>query len=194
MDTRANTTFPIETERLTLRFWRDTDCEPFAAMSADPRGMQFLTPLPTRAESDGYIDRLIGHQQQHGFSFQVMEERATGTFIGAAGLRYVPFEAHFTPAVEFGWRMPVDHWGKGFATEAALAWRDFGFNGIGLSEIVAFASKRNKRSLAVMRRIGMTNDPADDFYFHALPHDHHAQPLILYRIRNPAIAEKGTPP
>lgn len=186
-------TFPIETERLTLRLWRDEDREPFAAMSADERVMEFLTPLPTRADSDGYIDRLMAHQEQHGFTFWVMEERATGAFVGFTGLRYVPFEDHFTPAIEFGWRMPVVYWGKGLVTEAALACRDYGFNTLKLPEIVAFASERNERSQAVMQRIGMKNNPAENFYFHALPRDHHAQPLILYRIKNPAMTEKEIP-
>jgi RimJ/RimL family protein N-acetyltransferase len=186
-------TFPIETERLTLRLWSDADREPFATMCDDPRVMEFLTPLPARADSDAYIGRLMGHQEQHGFTFWAIEERATGMFAGFTGLRYVPFEAHFTPAIEFGWRMPVAFWGKGLATEAALACRDYGFGALKLPEIVAFASERNKRSQAVMQRIGMMHDPADDFYYAGLPRNHHAQPLILYRIKNPANAEKETP-
>ncbi|MBX2804607.1 MAG: GNAT family N-acetyltransferase [Hyphomicrobiales bacterium] len=189
----AAETFPIETERLILRRWRDDDRGPFAAMCADPAVMEFLTPQPTRADSDGYIDRLIAHQVQHGFTFWAMEERTTGAFAGMTGLRYVPFEAHFTPAVEFGWRMPVANWGKGFVTEAALACRDYGFQHLKLDEIVAFASERNMRSRAVMPRIGMTHDPEDDFYHPRLPRDHPVQPLILYRIKNPAMAEKGKP-
>ena len=105
--------FLIETERLTLRLWCDADREPFVTMCADERVMTYLTPLPGSAERDAYIDRLMAHQERHGFTFWVMEERATGSFIGATGLRYVPFEAHFTPAIEFGWRMPVAFWGKG---------------------------------------------------------------------------------
>jgi RimJ/RimL family protein N-acetyltransferase len=182
--------FPIETERLTLRLWREEDCEPFAAMCADERVMKFVTPLPTRADSDAYIGRLMAHQERHGFTFWAMEDRATGAFAGAAGLRYVPFEAHFTPAIEFGWRMPITFWGKGLATEAALACRDYGFGVLKLSEIIAFASERNTRSQAVMQRIGMTNDPADNFYYHKLPPDHYVQPLILYRIKNTANAGK----
>lgn len=183
---------PIETERLILRRWCDEDRDAFAAMCADPVVMEYLTPLPTRTDSDAYIDRLIAHQQQYGFTFWVMEEPATGALAGATGLRYVPFEAHFTPAVEFGWRVPLVNWGKGLVTEAALACRDYGFQVLKLDEIAAFPSERNTRSRAVMPRIGMTHDPADDFYHPALPRDHPVQPLILYRTKNPAIAEKET--
>lgn len=113
-------TFPIETEHLTLRLWCEADRGSFTDLCADPRVMEFLTPQPTRAASDAYIDRILAHHEQHGFGYLVIEERETGAFVGVTGLRYVPFEAHFTPAVEFGWRMPVAFWGKGFATEAPL--------------------------------------------------------------------------
>lgn len=187
MDVRTKT-FPIETERLTLRLWRDEDREPFAAMCADPRVMEFLTQLPTRTESDAYIDRLIAHHQQYGFGFWVMEERSTGTFAGVTGLRHFSYDTHFSPAVEFGWRMPIFYWGRGLATEAASACIDYAFGPLGFSEIVAITVAANCRSRAVMERIGMTYDPADNFIHPALPPDDPFQPLVLYRKAAPKIS------
>lgn len=87
----------------------------------------------------------------------------SGEFIGFTGLSAPSFEAHFTPAVEVGWRLARAAWGHGFATEAARCALRFGFEKVGLDEIVSFTPAGNIRSQAVMRRIGMSHDPADDF-------------------------------
>lgn len=194
MDARADT-FPIETERLTLRLWREADREPFAAMCADSRVMEFLTPLPGPADRDAYIARIIAHWDRNGFGIFVLEDKRTGAFAGLAGLKRVPFEAHFTPAVEIAWRLPVAFWGRGLASEAARACLSFGFNTLMFDEIVAYAAAENVRSEGVMKRLGMTRQPADDFLYRGGPGADLAQLCVLYRIKNPAIAEKqkGTP-
>jgi len=174
----------IQTERLRLRGWRDEDHAPFAAMCADPRVMAYLPPINDDAEVAAYLDRVKAHHERHGFGYWVLEERATGAFAGLAGLLAVSFEAHFTPAVEIGWRMPVAFWGQGLATEAARACIHYGFTTLGLREIVAFTAPGNARSRALMGRLGMTHEPADDFVHPALPADHPLQPCVLYRIMN----------
>src|SRR4051794_25379067 len=102
---------PIETPRLILRPWRDSDREPFARMNADPRVMELFPASLTPEESDALIDR--------GFGPLAAELRATGEFIGFIGLAVPTFEAHFTPCIEIGWRLAFEHWGKGLATEGA---------------------------------------------------------------------------
>ena len=84
-------------------------------------------------------------------------------FIGFVGLVVPAFEAHFTPCVEIGWRLAAEHWGQGYATEAALASARHAFDDVGLEQLVSFTTPQNVRSRAVMRRIGMTHDEADDF-------------------------------
>jgi RimJ/RimL family protein N-acetyltransferase len=190
MDARTKT-FPIETERLTLRLWRDADREPFAAMCADPRVMEFLTPLPGPMERDAYIGRVNAHWDRNGFGIFVLEEKRTGAFAGLAGLKRVPFEAHFTPAVEIAWRLPAIFWGRGLASEAAKACLGFGFGVLKLDEIVAYAVTANIRSEAVMKRLGMTRSAADDFIFSGAD-GQSSRFCLLYRIKNPAIAEKET--
>jgi RimJ/RimL family protein N-acetyltransferase len=106
--------------------------------------------------------------------------------IGFVGLMVPSFQAHFTPCVEIGWRLAVAHWGQGFATEAARAALAFGFATAGLGEIVSFTTAGNARSRAVMERLGMTRDPADDFDHPNLPPElpggHALRRHVLYRL------------
>jgi RimJ/RimL family protein N-acetyltransferase len=151
----------ITTARLVLRPWRDSDREPFAAMGRDPEVMACFPSLVTREQSDALIERASAHITREGFGFWALES-AEG-FVGFAGLQTVPFEAHFTPAVETGWRLARAHWGKGYAIEAARAALAFGFGTLGLREIVAFLLPANTRSASVCERLGMHRNPADDF-------------------------------
>ena len=92
------------------------------------------------------------------------------------------FEAHFTPAVEIGWRLAPAHWGKGYATEAAKAAVRFGFEDLNLDQIVSFTVAANKSSWSVMERLGMTRDPAEDFDHPRLPKGHTLRRHVLYRL------------
>ena len=92
----------LETPRLLLRPWQESDREPFRRMNADPRVMEFFASVLSPADSDAMIDRIQAHMAQHGFGFFAAELRATGEFIGVVGLARVPWEAHFTPCVEIG--------------------------------------------------------------------------------------------
>jgi len=173
----------LRTPRLLLREWRETDGEPFAAMSADPAVMEHLMPHPGRVASDLWIAVMRSHYDAHGFAYLAVEIPGEAGFIGAVGLNRVPFEAHFTPAVEVGWRLARAHWGKGYAVEAARAVVDDGFGRLGLDEIVALTVPENRRSWRVMQRLGMTHDPADDFDHPRFPDGHPLRRNLLYRIR-----------
>jgi ribosomal-protein-alanine N-acetyltransferase len=172
----------IETERLILRPWRDADRAPFAAMNADPRVMEFMPTRLTREQSDRQVDRFIEMLASTGMTFYAVEERASGAFIGAEGLFPVG-QLPFAPAVEIGWRLRPEAWGKGYASEAARAVLAHGFGPLGLDEIVAYTAALNIRSQRVMERIGMVRDAAADFDHPALPEDSALRPHVLYRIR-----------
>ena len=153
----------IETPRLLLRHWRDSDIEPWVAMNADPRVTEFFSTTYTRAiaESTAAVRRRELDELGHGW--WVVEVRGGAPFTGVIALRDVPFQAHFTPAWEVGWRFAPEFWGNGYATEGARAALDFGFERLALPEIVAMTAVANLRSQRVMQRLGMTHDPADDF-------------------------------
>jgi RimJ/RimL family protein N-acetyltransferase len=172
----------LTTDRLLLRQWRESDREPFAAMNADPAVMEHFPALQTREVSDGLIDRNIPAIDERGWGLWALEVRDTGQFIGFTGLSVPSFEAHFTPAVEVGWRLMKEAWGNGYATEAARAALAYGFGPAGLDEIVSFTATTNLPSQRVMQRIGMTHDDADDFNHTRLPDGHRLQRHVLYRI------------
>lgn len=173
----------LETERLRLRRWREQDRAPFAAMNADPEVMELFPAPLTQAESDALVDRIEAHFERWGYGLWVVEEQATGAFCGFTGLAVPGFEAHFTPAVEVGWRLARSTWGKGYATEAARAALRVGFDDGGLEEIVSFTSTGNVRSRRVMEKLGMTHDEADDFDHPNLPPGHRLRRHVLYRLR-----------
>lgn len=171
----------IDTERLLLRRWHDADRAPFAALNSDPQVMKLLSTRLSRAQSDAYIDTIEAHFQRHGFGLWALQERASGRFVGLTGLNTVAFPAHFTPAVEVGWRLAHSAWGKGYATEAGRAALAYGFERAQLEQIVSMTSRLNSRSRAVMQRLGMTWHPADDFE-HPLVRSPRLRAHVLFRL------------
>lgn len=145
----------VETERLRLRQWTLADREPFAALNADPRVMEYFPSTLSRAESDAMADRCQSLIEERGWGFWAVECKATGEFVGYVGLHIPSAELPFSPCVEIGWRLAFHHWGKGFASEAAKEALRVGFHLLGLKEIVSFAAVGNLRSRAVMKRLGM---------------------------------------
>jgi RimJ/RimL family protein N-acetyltransferase len=174
----------LRTERLLLREWRAQDRAPFAALNADPHVMEHFPAGLTRRLSDALARRCERHFERHGFGPWAVEVPGVAPFIGFVGTTVPEFEAHFTPCVEIGWRLAAEHWGQGYATEAALASARHAFEVVGVEQLVSFTVPQNVRSEAVMRRIGMTHDPADDFDHPRLPPGHPQRRHVLYRLQN----------
>jgi RimJ/RimL family protein N-acetyltransferase len=171
----------LTTERLILRPWRDEDFAPYAAINADARVMEHYPTTQTQAESDLGALRIKTRIEEQGWGLWAMELRSSGAFVGFTGLQRPPFEAHFTPCIEIGWRVAYGHWGHGLAPEAARASLAYGFEQLGLDEIVAMTATPNRRSMRVMEKIGMTRDPGDDFDMPRLPEGHRLRRHVLYR-------------
>lgn len=175
----------LRTERLLLRPWRTGDRDAYARMNADPRVMECFPAVLTREESDASADRAEAHFAQHGFGLWAVELPGEAEFIGFIGLWHTSFDAHFTPCVEIGWRLAAGFWGRGYATEGALASLKFGFENLGLEAIVSITSPLNLRSRRVMEKIGMTRDEAGDFDHPRVPDGHPLKRHVLYRKRRP---------
>jgi RimJ/RimL family protein N-acetyltransferase len=174
--------------RIRLRQWRDEDRDPFAAMNSDARVMEFFPRRLSRAESDAMVDRIQEHFNKHNFGLWAIEVPHVARFIGFAGLTVKTFPAHFTPCVELGWRLAFEHWGHGYATEAARLAAAHGFDTVALPEVVSYTSVTNQRSRAVMERLGMRRNPAEDFDHPAIPESHPLRRHALYRLTSASNA------
>ena len=172
----------LTTERLILRRWRSSDREPFRLLNADARVMEYFPALLAPQESDQAMVRIERHFEQHGFGLYAAELIDTQAFIGFIGLSVPAFDAPFMPAVEIGWRLAHQYWGKGLATEGAGAMIQNAFDDLKLNRLVSFTSAANLRSRRVMEKIGMARDAAADFEHPLLPEGHPPRPHVLYRI------------
>jgi ribosomal-protein-alanine N-acetyltransferase len=177
----------IRTSRLKLRRWKDSDLGAFAAMNADPAVMEHFPSVLTRAESDALAKRIREHLGVHGFGLWAVELASRASFVGFVGLAHTRFSEHFTPCIDLGWRLAREHWGKGYATEAAHAVMRFGFECLGLDEIVAFTVPDNVRSRRVMDVLGMRHDAAGDFEHPHVPMGHRLRRHVLYRLPRPPV-------
>ncbi len=172
----------LVTDRLLLRRWRPEDHAPFAALNADPEVMRHFPALMTRAESDALVERIEAQFEREGWGLWALQERASGAFIGFTGLARPVFDAPFMPTVEIGWRLVRSAWGHGYASEAARACAAGAFDELGWQEIISMAVVANARSRAVMERLGMRRDPAEDFD-HPLVVAPQLRRHVLYRLR-----------
>jgi RimJ/RimL family protein N-acetyltransferase len=175
----------LRTPRLILRGWRRADRVPFAALNADPVVMAHLPAPLTAADSDALADAIEAQMSARGFGLWALEIPGVAPFAGFVGLSVPAFEAPFTPCVEIGWRLAAAQWRRGYATEAARAALVHAWDVIGLDEVVSFTTAGNARSRAVMTRLGMRYDPADDFDHPRLAAGHALRPHVLYRIARP---------
>ena len=154
----------IETPRLILRRWKDSDRPAFAAICADPEVMQWLGGVMTREQADARIDRVEATFDALGHGRFLIERKSDGAFLGWCGV--MPCHESVTPLAgqpEIGWRLVRDAWGGGLATEAARAALDDAFGRLGMNQVLAYTGPANLRSQAVMQRLGMTREPQRDF-------------------------------
>ena len=155
---------PIRTERLLLRNWEERDRDLFHRINSDDRVMEFFDFRRDRTAADAVMDRMREEIARDGYGWTAAEIAATGQCIGFIGLHQVEIPGLAAAGTcEIGWRLAPEFWGKGFASEGAGALLAFGFDELGLREIISFAVSSNVRSTAVMERLGMTADPANDF-------------------------------
>ncbi len=173
-----------KTDRLRIRNWRNEDIDLMHVINSDDEVMAFFPNRRDRQQSLEMLQRARDIIARTGYGFFALELKRTGEPIGFAGLS-VPELQPVLPedTVEIGWRLARPHWGQGYASEAARELLRLGFDERGLEEIVSFAVFNNHRSLAVMRRIGMTHDPTRDFDHPRVPDTHpELRRHVLYAI------------
>ncbi len=170
----------VETSRLILRQWQESDFQSFAVMCADPQVMAFFPSVLSVSESHQkarYAQSLIA---ERGWGFWAVEEKDSGRFVGFVGLHIVSDDMPFAPAVEIGWRLSSSCWGQGYATEAAQAALSVGFDQLELGSIVSFAVEENDKSTAVMKRLGMVYEGG--FHHPSFPDGHRLRKHCLYKL------------
>ncbi|MBL8575899.1 MAG: GNAT family N-acetyltransferase [Mesorhizobium sp.] len=175
---------PLHTSRLILRNWQERDRSVFHRINSDDRVMEFFPFRRDRAQSNALLDELRADIDAIGYGFAAVEIASTGECVGFAGLSPVEDLPVFRHGdVEIGWRLAHEHWGKGYATEAASAWLHHAFVTLELDEVISFAVETNHRSTAVMDRLGMHRDPGGDFDYPKVPDDRpQLRRFVLYRI------------
>ena len=171
----------LHTERLILRQWLPEDVAVFAVMNEDPEVMRYFPGTLTREQSQAWAENCRQMLARQGWGLWAVEVQELAEFIGFVGLHAPEIDLPFNPCVEIGWRLRRSAWGNGYATEAARACLQFGFEQLGLREIVSFTSVVNKPSLAVMQRLGMTPD-ADTFEHPSVPDGHILREHCVYRL------------
>jgi len=175
----------LETPHLYIRHWQKEDAAYFAELNADPEVMRYLPKVLTRDESDHLLRIVREGIDKHGMGFWAVEIKQTRTFIGFVGIAPVDDNLPCAPNTEIGWRLIRAAWGNGYATEAALACLNLAFQHYHLPEVVAFTAVGNQRSRAVMQKLGMIYNKADDFDHPVLSVDSPIRRCVLYRIKNP---------
>ena len=179
-----NSLITLETERLILRNWRIGDQDLFFEINSDDDVMAFFPFRRNRAQSDALMATLQEMYDSTGIGFAAMELKQTGECIGFCGLyRCKPESGLPDGTIEIGWRLAARYQGFGYATEAARSWLKYGFEKLGLEEVVSFAVAANRPSIALMRRIGMTAHPELDFDHPEVPDTHpHLKRHVFYKI------------
>jgi len=174
----------IETERLILRTWKDSDSDAYYHINQNPIVTEFLGGPLSMQEIQDFIKSQNQQFHQTAYALWAAEEKSSGKLIGFIGLNQLETGFSFSPCVEIGWRLGSEYWTKGYATEGAAAVLKYGFEHIKLKEIIAFTAQDNIRSMRVMEKIGMVKDVKGDFAHPKLPEDHRLSQHVLYRIRH----------
>lgn len=150
----------VETDRLLLRRWLDTDRAPFAEICADPEVMRYIGNGSTRTaeQASKAITKFESEWVEKGYGLFAVEQKKTGMLIGFTGFSWPGFLPEILPSVEIGWRFSKDSWGNGYASEAALAALAYGTSNLALTDIVSIYQIGNGASERIMQKLGLVFD------------------------------------
>ncbi|MXO75456.1 GNAT family N-acetyltransferase [Altererythrobacter aerius] len=179
----------IETERLVLRDWRPDDWPRFWAGTNTPAVMRWLGGVLDYDGMAATRGRVEACAAANGFCFWAVERKSDGEILGFCGLKRADAPGStVTGAVEIGWRLREDAWGKGYAREAASAALAAAFDRYGAEEVVALTVEGNTGSWGLMRRLGMRRREDLDYVDPRFGED--LNPTIVHSIDRAAQGEK----
>ncbi len=173
----------IETARLFLRPWTETDLPVLRDFALDPVLMHHFGKTELTDDSVERLARMQRFQRELGFSFMAAMRKTDGAVIGNVGLKPLTIPWPEPTDIEIGWLIRPDCWSQGYAREAAepmLAW------GLTLApRVVAITATGNTASRALMQRLGMDHAPELDFDHPDVAVGHVARPHVTYVKRLP---------
>lgn len=167
-------------DRLGFRNWKESDLSNYARLCSDPEVMRHFPSTLSLDESRKSLLSFMTHFDQKGYTYYAVETLDTSEWIGFIGLKHQTYQSPFTPAVDIGWRLLSNHWGKGYATEGAKRCLDHAFDQLGMDSIISVATQSNLPSIAVMKKIGM--EFAGTFQHQALEEYPALKDCVAYRI------------
>ncbi|QIO08538.1 GNAT family N-acetyltransferase [Acinetobacter lanii] len=168
----------IQTPRLILRQWQDSDTAPFIQMCADDDVMRYFYKKLNTEEAIAFMNRLRDAIETRGWGLFAVELKATGEFIGFIGLHVHPPEFDMADAPEIGWRLLPQYWHQGYATEGAKAVLKYAFRTLRLEKVISFTATANLPSQRVMQQIDLEKVRAFDHPL--IPKEHELCPHVLY--------------
>lgn len=174
----------IETDRLILRPWQDSDIKPFEAMGRDLEVMRYIGRPWSVADVNAFVARQTGFAETTGSCFWAIERRADGSFLGFCGIKPGAAATPIEDRPEVGWRLMRAAWGQGYAREAAYACiRDAWMRDV--DHIVAITVPENARSRGLMERLGMRRLADGDFDHPAVADGSPLKRHLTYRLDRP---------
>lgn len=170
----------IETDRLLLRRWQESDLEPFIKMNQDAEVMRYFPDIMNPEQTIDLYNRIQQEFLEYNYGLYAAEEKISGQFIGFTGFHWARMDVDFCPCVEIGWRLDKAFWGQGYATEGAKACLQFGFHKLNFHEVHSFTAVKNKASQRVMQKNRM--QPKQYFEHPGIAENHPLRPHVCYRI------------
>ena len=186
----------VETERLRLRTWNETDKAEFVRVTNRPPVMRWLGGVQSEQAMATAFERIDGYQRDFGHTLWVVERKSDEALLGFCGLKRVNSPGASCPGdFEIGWRLREDAWGQGFAKEAAIASLDLAFGRLAAPHVVALTVAANKSSQGLMERLGMGRRSDLDFIDERFGPE--LNPSMVWRIATgdwPAARERALTP
>jgi len=176
-----------DSDRLIIRTWREADRADYLATCNTDAVTTYLGGPASVGDIDAAIDRIAKSQRENGFSFWAVERKADGAFLGYCGLKIANLPGtRLDGAVEIGWRLREDAWGRGYAGEAAGTVIDWVWANLDVDQVVSFTIPANAPSRRLMERIGMGRRPDFDFGHPHFADGHPLRAHVAYVAERPS--------
>lgn len=159
-DEEYNLALALESDRVLLRGWLESDLEPWINLNLDPINLRYFPRTYSAEESQESFTRIAERLEENPTGLWAAEEKSSGEFMGFVGIAHQAIDGvSFMPCYEIGWRLDKKYWGKGYATEAATVVLKYGLEEIGIPQIYSYTAVGNLPSIKVMRKIGLRERP-----------------------------------